>query len=430
MTLADDRRSEAPPRHAPEGENGVNRTFASLEIQPYRILFIAGMLSFISVQGQMVARGWLANELTDSNTGLGGVFMAFGIVLLLFTPIGGVLADRLSKRFLLALTQVILSSSALWIGLAVTFDFIDYWQLVGASAVQAFGFALLGPARMAMTSELVGRDLLPNAIVLGQMSMHSTRVIGPALAGMAIGVAWIGTDGVYYVATGFSLLALFQILRLPPAEPRPDGPRRTALADMLDGVSYVRAHREVKMLMITSFVVVMVAFPYLAFLPRVADEIFDVGASGYGVMSAVSAVGAVSVSLYVAGRAGGDNAWAIQMVSGVAFGFGLLLLAIAPTYLLALLAIMLIGGAASGFQSMNNSLTLGLSEFEYHGRVQSLMMLSFSGFGMAALPLGGVADAIGLRTTFVLMGVITVVAMLTYRLLRGKGAPVDEVAFS
>ena len=425
MTLADDRSSEAP------SEPRERRTFESLDIKPYRILFTAGMISFLAVQGQMVARGWLAVELTDSNTALGGVFMAFGIVMLVATPFGGVLADRMSKRIILAFTQALLAASALWIGLAVTFEFITYWQLVAASALQAIAFAFLGPARMAMTSELVGRDLLPNAIVLGQMSMNSTRVVGPALAGIAIGISWIGTDGVYYVATGFSTLALLQVLRLPETgSATTDGPRRTPLGEFKAGINYVRAHGEVKRLLVTSFVVVMIAFPYLAFLPRVADDIFDVGASGYGIMSGVSAIGAVAVSLYIAKRADGEQAWTVQMVSGVAYGIGLFLLAAAPTFALALLAIIVVGGAASGFQSMNNSLVLSLSEFEYHGRIQSLMMLSFSGFGMAALPLGGLADAIGLRTTFVFMGIVTLAAMFTYRFMRARAGTEEEFSFT
>jgi predicted MFS family arabinose efflux permease len=108
----------------------------------------------------------------------------------------------------------------------------------------------------------------------------------------------------------------------------------------------------------------------------------------------------------------------VQSVCGLGFGFSLWFLAVAPSFPVALLATVFIGGAASGFQSMNNSLVLSLSEFEYHGRIQSLMMLSFSGFGMAALPLGALADAIGLEATFFGMGAVTVAAMSLYIAVR------------
>ena len=102
-------------------------------------------------------------------------------------------------------------------------------------------------------------------------------------------------------------------------------------------------------------------------------------------------------------------------MTGFAFGATLIVLAAAPTYALALVAVAGVGAASAGFQAMNNSLVLALSDIEYHGRVQSLMMLSFSGFGMAALPLGVLADAIGLRRTFAIMGVLVIVAMAVYQ---------------
>ena len=388
------------------------KTFEALAIPQYRWLFVSGMLGFLAVQSQMIARGWLAREITGSNAGLGGVFLAFGVPMLLATPWGGVAADRLSKRNVLIGAQATLAISALWIGVAVAGDFVEYWMLLAASAIQAVAFAFLGPARMAFTGELVGRAALANAIVLGQMSMNATRVIGPSLAGVLIGVSWFGTAGVYFLTAALSLLALAVTTTLPPGRPAPGRPARSPGNELLDGLRYVRANPATLLLVATSFAVVMVAFPYIAFLPTVADELFDVGAGGYGVMSAVSAVGALGISLFIAGRAGGPNVWRFQGVAGIAFGGSVAALGLAPSYAVALLVVLGIGAAASAFQSLNNTLVLSLSDFEYHGRMQSLMMLSFSGFGMAALPLGLLADAIGLRATLVIMGCVTAAAML------------------
>ncbi len=411
MTDSDQRRVEGAPART--------STFASLSNPTYSLLFWSGALSFLAVQGQFVARGWLANDLTGSATGLGGVYMAFGVPMLLATPYAGALADRMPKRTILVWTQALLAASSLWLGLGVSFDFVEYWMLLASSAMQAIAFSFLAPARMAMTSEIVGRSLLSNAIVLGQMSMNTTRVFGPALAGVAIGIAWFGTAGVYYSATAISLAAMVAMARLPRTAPA-TGPRRSPLADFRLGLRYVGENREVKWLLVTSFLVVMVAFPYVAFLPQVADDIYDVGASGYGVLSAFSAVGAVGISLFAARRSGNREAFRIQNIAGFGFGIGLLLLAVAPGYVAGLGAVFVIGAAASAFQSMNNALALGISEFEYHGRIQSLMMLSFSGFGMAALPLGILADAIGLRETFALMGGVTVLTMVGYLAVRSR----------
>lgn len=397
----------------PEGRSRVD-PYASLRIPAYRTLFTIGAFGFVATQAQAIARGWLANELSGSNTGLGGVFMAFGVPMLVATPLGGVAADRYAKRTILIVTNVLLLLSALWIAVAVSFDFVEYWMLLATSAMQATAFSFLVPARMALTGEVVGHGLITNAIVLGQMSINGARVVGPAIAGMFIGIAWIGTAGVYYFSAVLSTMALVACRGLPPGLPRRDGPHTTARSEFTDSLRYVWARRHVANLVIVSFVAVMVGFPFVAFLPRFATEVLDVGSAGYGFLAAASAVGAVAFSAYIAGRGTGRAAWRIQAVSGIAFGSALVVLAIAPGYAAAVPAIAAVGAASAGFQAMNNSLVLALSELEFHGRVQSLMMLSFSGFGMAALPLGALADRIGLRETLALMGGTVILAMLVF----------------
>ena len=389
-------------------------TFASLRIAEYRVLFTIGAFGFVATQAQAIARGWLANELSGSNTGLGGVFMAFGVPMLIATPLGGVAADRYSKRNILVATMALLTASALWIAVAVSFDFVEYWMLLATSAMQAAAFSFLVPARMALTGEVVGRDLITNAIVLGQMSINSARIIGPAIAGIFIGIAWIGTAGVYYFSAILSILGMLACFRVPRGEPRNPDTTTSPAAEFAASVRYVWERRHVANLVIVSFVAVMVGFPFVAFLPRFATEILEVGSSGYGFLAASSAVGAVIVSVYIAGRGTGRAAWRIQAVSGLAFGGTLVVLAFAPSFAVGVVMIAAVGAASAGFQAMNNSLVLALSDLEFHGRVQSLMMLSFSGFGMAALPLGALADAIGLRETLALMGGTVVVTMLVF----------------
>jgi MFS family permease len=111
-----------------------------LRIPAYRTLFTICAFGFVATQSQAIARGWLANELSGSNAGLGGVFMAFGVPMLVATPLGGVAADRYSKRTILIATNILLTVSALWIAVAVSFDFVDYWMLLATSAMQATAF--------------------------------------------------------------------------------------------------------------------------------------------------------------------------------------------------------------------------------------------------------------------------------------------------
>lgn len=409
--------SSEDPLGAPRS-SWARTTFAAMEIPVYRLLWFGGLLSFVSFQMQMIARSWLAYELTGANSALGLVMFGMGLPMLLLTPWGGVAADRISKRALILGAQWLLIVSGLLIGFAVVFDFINVPLLVLSSVAQGTAFAFLGPARMAFTSELVGRRLLPNAIVLQQMSMNGTRIFGPSLAGVLVAVAWFGPGGVFFLTTGLTALASVMTWRLPAGRSTSTREPQRAITEFADGLRYVKRNPHLLLLLVVSLLVVMSAFPYMAFLPTLADDIFAFGPQGYGLMSGATAVGAVGSLLFVAGRSGGQNLWVVQATAGLMFGAALIGLALAPTFWSAMAILVLTGGSMAAFQSLNNALVLMGSESDYHGRVQSLMMLSFSGFGLVALPLGVVADAIGLQNLFIWMGAITCVVTSVYFVLR------------
>ena len=377
---------------------------------------------------QFIARGWLAFELTGTNRGLGGVFLAFGIPLLLFTPFGGVLADRVPKRLLTQVGNSLLIVSGFAVGVAVTFDALQYWMLLAASAVQAIGFAAIGPVRTAFTSELVGRELLPNAIVLQQLSMNSTRVFGPAAAGALTGIAAFGAEGVYFLTTGIMVLSTLCTLPLPTGAPPPGATRRSPRAEFVDGLTYVRSRPVLSRHVVVLFLVVMLSFPYVAFLPSIADK-FDAGSAGFGFLNGFSSIGAVIASIYIANRARAAGAMRLQIAAGIGFGAGVAAIGAAPVFAVALLVAVVIGGSSSAFQGLNHTLAIDRTDFEYHGRVQALLMLSFSGFGLAAWPLGLLADAIGLEVTLGLMGLSTVAVMLAFASLNRRSI-VEETAFA
>ena len=392
-------------------------TFASLAYPEYRRLWISGLIVFLAVNAQGIARGWLAKEITGTNAGLGGVLLGFGVAMAIATPIGGVLADRLPKRTLIFTAHVLLTTTSLWIGVTEVLHVTAYWMLIAVGAIQAVAFALYGPARMAFIAELVEGDTMNNAIVLGQMSSEAMRIVGPTTAGMAIGAAAWGLEGVFLVCAALCGVATFLGLFLPKGEPNGDRPDRSPLAEMRDGVRYVRKRADLRVLMATSLGVIMLAYPYLAFLPTLADDVFHRGSSGYGILSASSAVGAVTAGLFTAGRGGKLEPWRLATIAGTGFGLGLILLSIAPVFVVGMVVLAAVGGSSLTFETTTQSLLLSLSDFEYHGRIQSIVMLGYSGFGIVALPLGVCADAFGLRPTLAGMGagVLVIVALFVSR---------------
>jgi MFS family permease len=398
----------------------TSTAFAALFVRRFRILFTGGLIAAVGMQAQVIARGWLANDITGSNTGLGGVFMAFGGSMVLATPFGGVAADRYSKRMILIATQLVMMLTAVWTGLAVTFDFIEYWMLLASATIQGVCLAFFGPSRMALNGVVVDRSLIMNAVVLSQVALNLSRIIGPAMAGVFISISWIGTAGTYYVAAALAVLGAvaYVSLDLPPT---PRARATTSVrAEYADTLAYVRRERHVGLLVVVSFVVILCGFPFIAFLPRYATEILDVGAVGYGTLGAASAVGAVAIGWLIAGRGRGAVAWRIQAIAGFGFSVALMSMGLVDAFAAALVAVVFVGGASAGFQAMNNSLVLVLTDLEHHGRVQSMMMLAVGGFGMAALPLGALADAVGLGRTLIAMGFGVAAAMTAYTMVSGR----------
>ena len=391
-----------------------------LELAGFRRLFISAAIVIFGVMGQAVARAWLARDLTGSNAGLGGVLLVFGAALLVATPAGGVAADRYAKRKVLLYAVIALSLSSLAVGFAVEADLVEYWMLLAASAVQAVAFAFYLPARIAFIAELVAPEQIGVAVVISQTAQEAMRVIAPALAGVFIGVSWFGVGGVFLLAGVSSAISAVFVAGLPSGAPRVAS-RRSPVAELADAIGYVRSRRELSLVALTTIGVVVIGYPYLVFLPALADDRYNVGAGGYGVMAGVAGFGAVIAGLVTPRqRWMVSRPWLVIALSGGALGVALIALGFSSTYWLALVVLLAVGAAGLVFQTSTQALMLSLSDFQYHGRMQSMVVLGFSGFGLAALPLGLFADATSLRLTLVGMGLLVLTVTGAFALTRRR----------
>ena len=419
MTATD---PEADPAEGATGgphkatDDNRSSTFASFAVPAFRIIWIGTFLYYLSIFTSLVARGALAKELGGTNTALGLVTLAFGAVSLALTPVGGVLADRLPKRNILVGSTSLLALSSLWLGLTELFEVTEFWMLIAVSAIQATAFALLLPARMAFTVELVGPSLIPNAVALAQVSMNFNRVLGPALAGVMLGIAWLSFRAIYLSAAALALLAVLCFALLGPGKPDPNRPRRDPLAELKDGVHYAWSNPTIRPVIILAIAITMIGFPYVAFLPSVAEDFFNAGPEGYAQLSLVGAVGGLAAGLLVA-RTSLAQGRTIQFWSAVGIGISLVFLGFAPSFALAGVAAAFLGASTAGFQTMNGTMALSASDPALHGRIQSLLGLGFSAFGLASLPIGMIADAIGLDVTLAAMGVLVIVVVVVVQLL-------------
>ncbi len=397
---------------------GGSGRFAALHNRQYQLLFIGGLFTFLTMQMAGIARAWLAFEISGTNTGLGAVMLAFGASSIIAIPYGGVITDRFSKRNVLVAAGLLQSVTPLGLGVAVATGTEAFWMLIAASVLQGAMISLLAPARLALISDVVGREAITNAIFLSMSSVQLARVAGPAAAGALIGVAVFGLAGVFFAAGALGLLSVVLVIWLPRAAPSsPSG--RSAMGDLLDGLRFVRSRPDIVHLLAVSLGVVLIGFPHMAFLPVVAEDVHNSGSTGFGFLNAVAAAGAMIGSLALA-NVERRKLHPYQVRSAVAFGISLAVFAVMPDFYTALAVMAVVGATSTVFQALNNSLLLTMTPVEYHGRVQSLLMLSFSGFAIAALPIGIIADAVGIRATLVGLGVLVLVVMAVARIVEPR----------
>src|SRR5215207_1812459 len=408
--------SEAPVPAVPDpplSTIGILRTGAFL------VLYLNATVVFLGVMAQTVARSWLAFQLTGSNAALGGVLLAFGVTMLIATPWGGVAADRLPKRLVLQIAILLLGGSSAWIGIAVLTDQIQYWMLIGAGVLQAIGFSFFNPARMAFLAELLPQEAIPRGVSLLLVNAEVNRVVGPAAAGLVIASVSFGTAAVFLSSAALAAVGVLMTTALPRGGRRGEASERSPLGELVDGVRYVFRRPDLSALLWCGIGVTMVGLPYLAFLPTVASDLFGLGSAGYGVLSATSAAGAVVTGLLMGRRSSRRHDTRLFVLAGGVLGLALAALAVAPGFAVAVAALFVIGGAMLAFQTTNQSRLLAMSDMEFHGRIQGLIMLSLGAFGIAALPLGLLADAVGLRWTLAAMGVAALAFVVLFA-VRGR----------
>jgi MFS family permease len=375
----------------PAGSGSVRDLFS---VGAYRWLFISNMAFFLAMQSQALVRGFLAFRLTHSEFALGGVSFAVAVPMLLVSPLGGVLADRVDRRRLIMIAQaIVLVSESVVLALYVT-DRLVFWHLVAAGIVVGCVFPLMMPARQAIVANLVGRERLASAVAVNMTGMNTARVVGPALGGLLI----LGDDVrlAYIAAIVTYAAALLGMLKIDPAHP-PAGARRSPWSSLVEGFVYLIDNRLVALLLLFGLLPMFLAMPFQQLLPAFAEKVWPVGSNGLGILSAMVGLGGVVGSLFVAWRGAGDRRLGIQL--GSMFGFGALLIAFCwiPQFPVALAVVFLANALASVFGTLNSAAIQLLIPDSVRGRVSSFLMMSFSLPLLGVLPVSYVAREFGVR---------------------------------
>ncbi|MDP2399131.1 MAG: MFS transporter [Burkholderiales bacterium] len=376
-------------------------------------LFLAGQsFALVGYWIQMVAQSWLLYRLTESATLLGLLAFAGSLPILLLSPIAGWWSDRCNLHRTMFATQILeLLQAATLAGLALA-GIIAPWHIITLAMVMGILVAIELPIRHAYLLELVdGKQDLSNAIALTSLVGNSGRMVGPAVAGILIGIFSEAhcflINALSYVAVVISFLMIR--VRAQPREPS----AKPVLAGLHEGFAYAWRILPIRALLLALATVAFVATPYAALMPVMVSEAFQGGADEMGYLMGASGLGAISGTLYLASRANARGLIRLIIIATFAAGSALVLFANAPSTWYALPLLVVVGCGILVISVSVNMILQTIVDDDKRGRVMSLYTVAFLGISpFGALAAGALADFAGPRLTITLGGIGCVLAAL------------------
>ncbi len=354
----------------------LSRIFKAFSYPNYRLLWFGAFTSSIGTWMQQIAQSWLVFDMSKSAFMLGLDAFLGQLPIILFSLVGGVIADRMDRRRLLLLSQYVQMASAFTLTILISTGVIRVWHILALSFVVGTAQAFGGPAYQALVPSLVSKEDLPNAIALNSIQFNLARVIGPVLGGIALtqyGASWcFGLNGLSFVAVVFSLLLL-------KTDFRPSRATVSILTSMGEGFQFIRKQGAMQGLIAIAFCMTLFAFPMLTFFPVFAKDVFHGGPQVYTILLSTSGVGSVVGALTVAALGNIKNKGLLALGSLVALGACIAGFSLSRNLYLSCALVFLNGGMLMVAFSMISSLVQLITSNEMRGRVMSVYNVAFRG---------------------------------------------------
>ena len=383
------------PIPAPLRSAFLQRAFAAFTYRDFRVLWFGAFASTVGTWMQKVAQSWLIIELTKSS--LTPLYLGLDdflgqLPILLFTIIGGVIADRHDRRQLLLGSQYVQMSAAFILALLVFTDHVQIWHILGLSFATGIAQAFGGPAYQSLVPSLVHKRDLPNAIALNSIQFNLARVFGPLLSSTTMAAfgaaACFGLNGLSFLVVIVALMSL-TVKHLPRAEQKP------MLEEMKGGFTYARSEPTIIALTVLASMTTFLGLPLLTFLPVFAREVFHGDVGTYSRMMAFSGAGAVIGALVVAWLGRFRHMGLALLLVQVVFGALIAGFALSRVFWLSNLLLFGAGACLLCVFSMTASLVQLIVPDHLRGRVMSIYMVAFRG----GMPLGSLASGYAATVT-------------------------------
>ena len=403
----------------------MSPTFRSLRNPNYRLYLAGSLVSNTGTWMQRIAQDWLVLTLGGNGTALGITTGLQFLPVLLLSPYAGVIADRFPKRRLLQITQATMMLASAVLGVLAVTEVAQTWHVFAIAFLFGIGSAFDAPARQSFVSEMVGADDLTNAVGLNSATFNLARILGPALAGLLIGVLGGSTSATGWVIliNAVSYLAVIgQLQRMNVAllhTPKLTGRRPGAL---IEGVRYVRGQPRMMMVLVLVFFAGTFGMNFQITSALMATQAFGKGASEFGVLGSAMAVGSLAGALLAARRV--TIRLRLLVFAAAGFGVAQMVAATLPTYTLFAVFSPLIGIATITLLNSANALLQLSSAPELRGRVMALYMtIVMGGTPIGAPIIGLLGQHLGARWSLAIGGALTLLgvllAVVTYARLVG-----------
>ncbi|MBM3243284.1 MAG: MFS transporter [Candidatus Omnitrophica bacterium] len=381
--------------------------FSSLSVRNFRVYWLGMLVSLIGTWIQQVAQSWLVFQLTNSALLLGIVGFLNSIPVLALSLFGGVLADRVNKRTILITTQILFMFLAFILAVLTQFRIITPVQIIVIAFLNGVIMAFDAPARQSIVVELVGKKHLFNAIALNSVAFNSSRIIGPALAGIL--VATIGMSGCFYI-NGISFFAvIFALYTIKLAHIR-HYPRVSAFKDLKEGLIFIKNNRILLALIAMVSIVSLFGVAHVILMPIFANDVLKVGIKGLGVLMSSAGFGALLGALTLARLGDFKHKGRLLLFSAMIFSVSLVMFSLSKVYLLSIFSLALVGLSSVIAVSLVNTLLQLNVEDKFRGRVMSIFMITFAGMmPFGNLIAGGLAHVAGVSVAVLFGGLICTV---------------------
>lgn len=370
-----------------EMEEARPSAFQALKEPSYRAFWIGSFFSNIGTWMQAVAQGWLVLHLTNSPFWLGLVGFASSLPSLVFSLIGGVLADRFDRRKLLIITQSIMMGAALMIGILTAANRIVVWEILLLGFISGMANSVNGPTYQAALPSMVGEKNLLNAVALDSAQFNLSRAIGPTLGGLALAALGVAMCYILNATSFLALLAALAVIRIPR---NGIGSGNSVWRDLLEGLQYVRNTPLILVLVLIIVVMSLFGMPYVTMLPVFARDVLRVGASGLGYLYGAAGVGAVMGAVLLAMRGELSHKGRTILGSTSLFGLFIALFAGSRNFWLSLALLLMVGMMMIGGLTLIKTMLQTSASTEMRGRVMSMYFFCAVGF----FPLGNLLAGI------------------------------------